>query len=622
MMSDRDFALGSEKAPSPVIRRPARRSPTTGHRKKKIEIKRSQSTPRETIVPTSSDDDAQILHPRRKSLTPDRGEPKKTIRKKHKLKQKLAEDVKKDFKEITKPEVPKISEIETSILKDIEQEEKTHEVDDFSVIGQLENVETEKPSQEKEKCEENTAPSLSSWFSSKFSWNPWTSITSKKTETESEEEAYEIIDKSETQVSECENSDENPEDEVGHDNDFSSDFAKMVALVEIKKEETTQKDEGPSNKEIFFHCIRNSRAEFQKMKAEMPEEMATLRKMWNRCTCKLFIILILCGVGSVSFKFTEGAFESFYKCGVKRVKRDFIDELWRGSHFMREDEWKSKARRKLMDFENQLQDAFEAGMTTYSGQKSWSFLNGIIYVLTVISTIGYGHIVPITTAGRALTIAYAIIGVPLFLTLLADFGKMFTRMIKLMWVYVRRLYYTGSPRKFPKMKQDEGSPDVASSTGYTIDDEFNLPITIALIVFLAYLFIGAIIFYLWEEWSFFESFYFVFISMATIGFGDFVPENQIYMMLSIVYLVFGLALTSMCINVVQEKLSSTFAQASAKLGATIGFDLGEECEVIQVESPLPVKPQSAPASVSTTNPALDITPPKKGILHKGKHTQN
>lgn len=45
------------------------------------------------------------------------------------------------------------------------------------------------------------------------------------------------------------------------------------------------------------------------------------------------------------------------------------------------------------------------------------------------------------------------------------------------------------------------------------------------------------------------------------------------MMLSIVYLIFGLALTSMCINVVQEKLSDTFKQASAKLGTTIGLSV-------------------------------------------------
>jgi potassium channel subfamily K member 18 len=60
---------------------------------------------------------------------------------------------------------------------------------------------------------------------------------------------------------------------------------------------------------------------------------------------------------------------------------------------------------------------------------------------------GYGHIAPKTTYGRAATIVYAIIGIPLFLIVLADFGKLFTRIIKFFWSFIRRFYYTRSCRK-------------------------------------------------------------------------------------------------------------------------------------------------------------------------------
>lgn len=58
-----------------------------------------------------------------------------------------------------------------------------------------------------------------------------------------------------------------------------------------------------------------------------------------------------------------------------------------------------------------------------------------------------------TNTGRAITIVYAIIGIPMFLILLADFGKLFTRAIKFFWAYVRRLYYTGSLRRVRKQAQ-------------------------------------------------------------------------------------------------------------------------------------------------------------------------
>ncbi|KAL5243304.1 hypothetical protein ACI65C_010714 [Semiaphis heraclei] len=244
-----------------------------------------------------------------------------------------------------------------------------------------------------------------------------------------------------------------------------------------------------------------------------------------------------------------------------------------------------------------------------NNKPEWNYLNAVFYCGTVFTTIGYGHISPSTNTGRLITIVYAIFGIPIFLILLADFGKMFTRGIKFLWAFVRRLYYTGSCRKVrrtapvqevmkgvqmmyditkfrrpsnmfggvPVPESQSGFPPTSPSTPalsvYTIDDEFNLPVSVAFIMLVVYIVIGAIMFCIEEGWGFFESFYFVFISMSTIGFGDFVPKSQLVMIVSIVYLVFGLALTSMCINVVQEKLQNSFRQATTKISATIGLGL-------------------------------------------------
>lgn len=132
------------------------------------------------------------------------------------------------------------------------------------------------------------------------------------------------------------------------------------------------------------------------------------------------------------------------------------------------------------------------------------------------------------------------------------------------------------PGTLPREVDLETDMETPAPSVFEIDDEFNLPISVAVIILLTYINIGAFIYSIWEKWNFFESFYFIFISISTIGLGDLVPDHPMFMMASILYLVFGFALTSMVINVVQVKLSNTFKQASAKLGATIGLKVADE----------------------------------------------
>lgn len=159
------------------------------------------------------------------------------------------------------------------------------------------------------------------------------------------------------------------------------------------------------------------------------------------------------------------------------------------------------------------------------------------------------------------------------------------------------------------------SPTTQSDTPTTpmppemaIDDEFNLPISLAFFILILYMLGGATFFWFSEGWHFFDAFYFVFVSMSTIGFGDYVPNHPIRMMCSIIYLIFGLSLTSMCINVVQVKLSDSFRHASAKIGATIGLTLAEE----EARSSLNLTPVPENLSVHSYGKNSDRDEPKPG----------
>ncbi|XP_073969036.1 TWiK family of potassium channels protein 18 isoform X3 [Rhodnius prolixus] len=357
----------------------------------------------------------------------------------------------------------------------------------------------------------------------------------------------------------------------------------------------------------------------------------------------IFLFLIIAAyslLGGFLFHTIEGRAEQKNVIDIIQHRKDVLLEIrqfFREFSPMESDEdeqrWLGRSTQAIREYEGVLLEYFKQDTHIMSkGDKPvWDFWSSVFFCGTIFTTIGYGHIAPVTTTGRALTIAYSIIGIPLFLLLLADFGKLFTRSIKFLWAFVRRVYYTGSCKKVrrtapvqevmkgvqmvydmallrrPSQMQSDNpeggnqvppmtpaSPGDAPSTpalsAFAVDDEFNLPITVAIVILLIYIFMGAAVFYIWEtDWTFFDAFYFVFISMSTIGFGDLVPANQMYMMASIVYLAFGLALTSMCINVVQEKLSDTFRQASAKIGATIGLKVCEDDGTVEPASPTHVE---------------------------------
>uniref|UniRef100_T1JLU0 Potassium channel domain-containing protein n=1 Tax=Strigamia maritima TaxID=126957 RepID=T1JLU0_STRMM len=293
-----------------------------------------------------------------------------------------------------------------------------------------------------------------------------------------------------------------------------------------------------------------------------------------------------------SFFAGPGWHEVRVKCGVQRTRHELVNELWESASYLDADVWRILARDRLKEFEAAVHKAREVGVTTQSTRRVWSFSGALYYVVTVVTTIGYGHIVPSTDYGRALTMIYAFIGIPLILMVLADLGKMFTRTIKFVWSFVRRFYYTGSfkrlrssaplqavHRLIPGKRGDNvckteitTSEYVTEPDTFTVDENFDLPVSIALILLLVYILLGALMMKEWEsDWSYFHAVYFIFVSLTTIGFGDMVPNNPTYLLITFIYLLFGLALTSMCINVVQLSITNTFTNAKNKLAMRIGL---------------------------------------------------
>ena len=120
----------------------------------------------------------------------------------------------------------------------------------------------------------------------------------------------------------------------------------------------------------------------------------------------------------------------------------------------------------------------------------------------------------------------------------------------------------------------EPEDDIGSYVSLVDDDaeEFNVPPPLAVFVTVFYIFFGAVMYTIWEDWSFLESFYFIFVSISTIGFGDVLPAHTKYFLASSIYILLGLALVAMVINVIMvvvidtlNKAKDTMAKAADQL---------------------------------------------------------
>ncbi len=121
---------------------------------------------------------------------------------------------------------------------------------------------------------------------------------------------------------------------------------------------------------------------------------------------------------------------------------------------------------------------------------------------------------PRTELGRLLTMLLSIVGIPLVFMILNEFGDIFSRQMIHWWERSKGLF----ARFFTSCHDSLHSKEEKRYS-------HQLPIMIPVSLTLFWMFLCSAVFLSWEQdWTLFTAFYFIFISLTTVGLGDTVPK--------------------------------------------------------------------------------------------------
>ncbi|XP_029981756.1 potassium channel subfamily K member 17-like [Sphaeramia orbicularis] len=208
----------------------------------------------------------------------------------------------------------------------------------------------------------------------------------------------------------------------------------------------------------------------------------------------------------------------------------------------------------LEDVAGVVNAASKAGLSlkgNYTTDGFWKFTSSALFAATVVTTIGYGNISPSTTAGQIFCVFFAVFGIPLNIVVLNRVGK----------------YMLAIERNISDFLQGK--------TGRRMCTRFFVHLVSYLSGIVLFFIVPMIVFQQQEGWTHAQAIYFCFITLSTIGFGDFVADSnpdknypEWYSILMATWIFFGLAWLALVINHsidILERLNTHYKQRANRM---------------------------------------------------------
>nr|XP_022334922.1 potassium channel subfamily K member 16-like [Crassostrea virginica] len=250
---------------------------------------------------------------------------------------------------------------------------------------------------------------------------------------------------------------------------------------------------------------------------------------WRRMVVLFVVVVVYLCVGAAVFSQIEGDPEIERRLQLEAFLRNFI-----GNHSCLHHE-------DLITVLCQVDQEFTFALNTLRNRTvytQWDFIGAFSFVVTVVTTIGYGNMAPRTYPGKVALVVYALIGIPITLIMLNYLGQLLTRL----------------STKVNKCK--------LCSTKPLVNKILNMVLIVTLGLTILFILPASAFSYI-EDWTVLEALYYCFVTLSTIGFGDYVAamsENRLshrgtgdlYRIVTYVWILIGLAYLSLLINYISN----------------------------------------------------------------------
>ena len=205
----------------------------------------------------------------------------------------------------------------------------------------------------------------------------------------------------------------------------------------------------------------------------------------------------------------------------------------------------------------------------------WHFFDSFLFSLITITTIGYGNQTPQTASGQMFCVVYSIFGIPL----IGFFVYYWTKGINHFdTLHFRKLFRSSRSTANLHSHANNEDGDVDPNSVISVDDPARkkrrrtsklLRIWIKVLTFFLFWYIlPSTIFYFGEHgnWKWENAFYFCFITLSTIGFGDYTPTalhdcsllmNVCYYVYIVLWILSGFVCTSVFLDRVTSAAKNT-----------------------------------------------------------------